>query len=254
MGVMELVYAWMVGFMVAVAPPGRTTFYAEAQESREVALARYDSIAKDIVEVVFDPQTKPLFTGDQGRVRTATVVLSIMLHEGGFMRNADFGIGKFGRGDGGKSWCLMQINVGKGRTMSWNTKYDRLPRFGDDPKDIVPGLTGPELVADRKNCIREGLKVLRLSFGACPGLPLEQKLRVYGSGNCNGAVEGSAIRMRSAIKLWETTKKERLFVDSDQKERAFTDKDVQEALLYLKRKQDETPRSEPPQSDKVAEK
>jgi hypothetical protein len=207
---------WMVGFMTKHAPPGRRTFYPEAQETKEEALVRYNGIANAIVDVVYDPTRKPLFGGSTGRARSATVILALMLFESGFMKNVDFGAGKFGRGDGGRSWCLLQINIGAGRTLKWNTKYDRVPKMGDDPADIFEGYTGPELVADRKKCVGEAYKALRLSFNACQSmqLPVDQKLRVYGSGNCNGAVKESRLRMRAAIKFWDETHKARGFTDA----------------------------------------
>lgn len=213
---MEPVIAWILAFMTVVAPPGRKTFYTEAQETQAEAQDRYNTIAKDIVEVVYDPQTKVLFGGANGRSRTASVILSIMLHESGFMKNVDYGVGKYAKGDQGKSWCLMQLNIGEGRTVSWNTKHDRPPRWGDDPTDISEGYTGPELIADRQLCIREGLKVLRLSFSACRGLPLDQRLRVYGSGTCEKGSSGSAARMNTAIRWFQNSREQRkLFDESD---------------------------------------
>jgi len=214
---MEAVIAWILSFIVTAAPPGRQTFYTEAQETKEVALARYESIAQDIVEVVYDPNTKVLFGGPNGRARTASVVLSIMLYESGFMSNVDYGVGKFARGDNGNSWCLMQLNIGSGRTLKWNVKHDRPVKWDDKAEDIVDGVTGPEMVKDRKKCIREGLKGLRLSFASCRGmnLPLDQRLRVYGSGSCNGAAKASALRMNTAIKFFIDSKEKRPFVDDD---------------------------------------
>lgn len=208
--------AWMVGFMTKHAPPGRRTFYPEAQETKEEALERYNGIANAIVDVVFDPTRKPLFGGSNGRARSATVILALMLFESGFMKNVDFGVGKYGRGDAGKSWCLLQINIGTGRTLKWNTKHDRPFKTGDDAADLFEGYTGPELVADRKKCVGEAYKALRLSFNACQSmqLPLDQKLRVYGSGNCNGAEKESRLRMRAAVKFWDETHKTRGFKDA----------------------------------------
>lgn len=212
---MESLISWIVAFMVAVAPPGRPTFVPEAQETKEAALARYQSIATDIVDVVYDPKTKPLFKGSEGRARTVSVILALMLHESAFMKNVDEGKGKFSRGDAGKSWCLLQLNVGKGRSWSWNAKHDRLPRRGDDPADIIPGFTGPEMVADRKKCIIAGLRGLRVSFSSCPGLPLDQKLRTYGSGSCKKGGKASSVRMHTSFRLWYRTKDQRTWKDSD---------------------------------------
>lgn len=209
----DLAVNWMLGFMTKNAPPGRQTFYTEAQETKEDSLKRYTEIANALIEVVYDPNTKPLFKGSAGRARTASVILAVALFESGFMKNVDFGIGKFGRGDNGHSWCMLQLNIGSGRTLQWNTKHDRPPRAGDKPEDIFRGYTGPELVSDRRLCIGEALKGLRLSFNSCPGLPLDQRLRVYGSGTCEGAADASRIRMQAAIKFWNDTQPQRIFKD-----------------------------------------
>lgn len=207
--------AWILSFMVSTAPPGRTTYVVEAQETQAEALARYESIATDIVEVVYDPQTKPLFKGEQGRARTVSVILALMLFESAFMKNVDEGKGKYARGDAGKSWCLLQLNVGNGRSIKWNTKEDRLPRAGDKPEDIHPGFTGLEMVQDRKKCIVAGLRSLRVSFSSCPGLGIDQKLRVYGSGSCEKGAKESAVRMNAAIRFWDRSKDKRTWKDAD---------------------------------------
>lgn len=208
----EKAIEWMVSFMTRHAPPGRKTFYTDAQETKEEALERYHGIASAIVDVVYNPKTKPLFGGANGRARSSAVILAIMLFESGYMKSVDNGVR---RGDAGKSWCLLQINIGAGRTLRWNTKFDRPVRMGDDAADIFEGYTGRELVEDRKKCVGEAYKALRLSFGACSSmqLPLDQKLRVYGSGNCNGAVKESRLRMKAAIKFWDETHQTRGFKD-----------------------------------------
>lgn len=211
---------WIVGFMTRHAPPGRETYYVEAQETKEDAEKRYRSIAEDLVEVVYNPANKPLFGGSKGRSRTISILLGIMLYESGFGRNVDFGVGKFARGDNGRSWCLMQMNVGKGRTWKdaggWNIKHDRPWRYGDKAEDIVLGSTGPEMVEDRRKCFTEGLRLIRISFRSCRNYPLKERLRVYASGSCKSGAKGSRIRMTAAIKFFDQTRAERKkFVDAD---------------------------------------
>lgn len=208
-------HAWILGFMIAVAAPGRTTYYTEAQESQAEAMARYDSIAQDLVDVVYDPATTPLFKGPDGRSRTVTILLSLALYESGFMKNVDQGVGKFARGDHGNSWCLLQLNVGSGRTIRWNAKFDRAVKYTDDPADIVEGFTGPEMVQDRKKCFIAGLRNLRSSFNSCRGLPFDQSLRAYGSGSCEKGGKASAVRMHTAMKFWDQSKAARTWSDDD---------------------------------------
>lgn len=212
---MHAILAWILSFMVVVAPPGRKTYYPEAQETKAATEARYQSIATDIVDVVYDPATKPLFKGPTGRARTVAVILSVMDHESSFARNVDYGLGKYARGDHGESWCMMQLRIGSGRTMKWNTVKDRPARPGDPPEDVFEGYTGEELVKDRKKCIQEGLKVLRVSFGACSRLPLLQRLRSYASGSCQKGAHASEARMGMAIRWFARSKKLRTFKDAD---------------------------------------
>jgi len=212
---MDAVIVWIMAFIMAVAPPGRKLYFPHAQETKQEATARYNEISRDIVEVVYDPNVKPLFRGSTGRARTVSVILSIMLHESGFRRDVDLNLGKYARGDKGNSWCLMQLNVGTGRTLKWNKKHNRKVRWDDPPEEIHPGYTGAELIADRKLCIREGLRVLRLSMGGCRKLPLNQRLRAYASGNCQNGAKQSETRMGTAMRWYRRSRSKRKFVDSD---------------------------------------
>lgn len=247
----ELAEDWIVGFMVKHAPPGRKTYYVDAQETKDEALERYHSIARDIIEVVYNPETTPLFGGAYGRARTVTVILGIMLFESGFGRHVDFGVGKFARGDNGKSYCLMQMNVGQGRAWSnaggWNIKKDRPWRYGDKAEDLVQGASGPEMVADRRKCITEGLRLLKISFHSCRGVPLKEKLLVYASGKCSRskeAVKGSRLRMTAAVKFWEETRDEwRQFKDEPVKKQvvAMLDQRAKAEAIAAKQKEAKEP-------------
>lgn len=205
MTVLDIVTAWILSFIVSVAPPGRKVYYPEGQETREEAEIRYRDITKDVVEVVFDPEVKPLFAGPTGRARTISVVLSVMFHESSFMKHVDYNLGKYARGDEGKSWCLMQIKIDQegGRTLPWNKVKNRRPLWGDLPEDIEQGYTGEELIADRKVCIREGMKILRTSFSSCRHLPLNERLRQYASGSCEKGGDASKNRMNGAIRWYD---------------------------------------------------
>jgi hypothetical protein len=101
----------------------------------------------------------------------------------------------------------MQMNVGNGRPWTraggYNVKHERPWRFGDDSKDLVEGASGKEMVTDRRKCIREGLRLIRLSFRACRTNPLKERLNIYASGNCKYGGQGSRIRMGAAIKFFD---------------------------------------------------
>jgi hypothetical protein len=193
------VIAWLLTFMVAVAPVDRKQYYPDAMETKEDAEARYNSIASDITAVVWSTENPPLFAGDDGRAKTAAVVMSIMTHESGFRRDVDYGLGRAGRGDSGNSWCLMQVKTGNGRTATWNRVKHRFAMWNDPPDELVQGWTGPELVADRKKCITAGYRIMSASFSACRGLPVSGWLRVYASGSCEAGAPESEHRMNMGI-------------------------------------------------------
>jgi hypothetical protein len=188
-------------FLLSNAPPGRPSFIPENQETKEAATARYESIAKDIYEVVRDEP--PLFGGKNAKARTAAVLLSVAYFESGFNRNVDFGLGKLARGDNGNSWCLTQQNVGKGKTIAWNPTKNRYAKYGDPVEEVEQGWTGVELVTDRKKCLRVALRGIRASFRSCQSYPLVERLRSYGSGTCEKGKDASISRMAFAIKWFD---------------------------------------------------
>jgi hypothetical protein len=224
----ELAEDWIFEFLVKHAEPGRKLWYHNAQETREEAVDRYKSIAKDIVSVVWSPNFKPIFKDkDNGRSRTASVILGIMLHESGFRKDVDLNLGKHSKGDNGQSWCMMQLMIGKGNTIHWNFVKDRMYRNGDPTEELFTGYSGDELIADRTKCISEGYKIIRSSFGSCWKLPLTEKLTSYASGVCEesddpklqakfeAGKEKSRIRMGTALRWFEKTKNSRGFNDAD---------------------------------------
>ena len=206
---------WVVSFITKYAPPGRKTYYKHAEETKAEALVRYDAIADALVSVVYDPEVKPLFAGPHGRAQTASVILGVVLWETAFRKDVDFALGKHGRGDNGESWCLMQIKVGEGKTADWNIRLNRPAVKTDPPEDILSGYTGQQLVADRKLCIAEGLKIMRGSFGACKQLPVEERLSAYASGSCDKGREKSKQRVGTGMKWFQRSLPTRFFRDID---------------------------------------
>lgn len=204
---------WVITFMEKYAPPGRKTYIADAVETKEAAEERYDSIADDLLDVVYSPDTKPLFAGPAGRAQTASILLGIIFWETSFRKDVDFGLGKHSRGDHGESWCLMQVKVGDKRTADWNVRFDRAAQPSDPPEEVRPGYTGEDLVHNRKLCLSEGLKIVRGSFGACRSLPLNERLSSYASGSCDKGREASKTRMNTGIQWFYNYP--RLFKDAD---------------------------------------
>jgi hypothetical protein len=79
-------------------------------ETFEDGRARYELIANSVLATV--AREKPVFSGKRGRIRTAALLLSISMFESSYRKDVDMNLGKQGRGDNGRSWCLMQVQLG----------------------------------------------------------------------------------------------------------------------------------------------
>lgn len=166
--------AWAVAQMLRWVLP-------EAQH--EAHRVRYERIAEDAAKVVFDPAEPPLFAGEDGRLKTLALVLSIASYEGGFADDVDKGTR---RGDQGRSWCHMQINLGEGRIVLEGDEW----RWPSKPGE---GVGGKELVADRQLCFRVGLHMARASFKRC------KNLSIYTSGQCQKDEPKARARQARAV-------------------------------------------------------
>lgn len=184
---MGSVIAWIVAALFSLAPfaatrEGRPLTWQRfgADASREVYEARIRSIAEDAAAVVRDVAPLPGLS----RSGTLRLMLSVAYFESGFQKDVDYGTGKYGRGDFGRSWCLMQIQVGKG------TVGQLVRTMPDDMRDW----TGPDLVSDRKKCFRAGLEMLRRSMAGCP----KARLSIYATGKCDPDEPKGRQRLRFA--------------------------------------------------------
>lgn len=179
---MDPIIAWALAIMVTWAPPGRSRI-KEAVESPEAGAARYAEIAREAAQVAFDPTERPLVVGPRARSHSLAVLLSVALHESGFRRDVDLGLGPLARGSG-KDSCLMQIRVGRGTTSE--------------------GWSHSDLVTDRRKCFRAGFRLLRQSIGACRNLAPLDWLSAYARGQCaadepiSRALIGPAFHVRAA--------------------------------------------------------
>lgn len=189
--------AWVLALLLLLSPPERRAEFqrntqrvlpTEQRETTEEGRARYAEIARDLTAVVYEDETKPLFSGKRGKERTVAVVLAVAHLESGFRKDVDRGAGKLGRGDHGRSWCLMQVQAGvTGTVPSGNA--------------ITRGYTGADLVADRKKCFRAGIEMLRQSLSACKDQPMKDRLAVYASGSCDKGLAESQLRMALAGRI-----------------------------------------------------
>lgn len=157
---------WVLAALLFMVPPQKAAKQYQAEETAEDREARYRIIAAQVAQVVEEEGPLPLGKVDQHK-RSAALVLSIMLHESGLRKSVD--LGKV-RGDGGRSVCMMQLNVGKG-TVPW----------GDE---TMRTWTAEDLVRDRTKCIRAGYVRLRNSLASCRDERDGDKLSGYTAGSC----------------------------------------------------------------------
>jgi hypothetical protein len=204
-----------MSLMVSVAPPGRKMYIPEAQETVGEATTRYEDIAKDTAYVVWDPQEKPIFHGSRGRIRTAMVLYAVITYESGFRKDVDIGEGPMSKGDGGASWCMNQVKLGK-KDQVGNTPTRIIVNIGGGFKITTKpneGWSGQDLVDDRQKCFHAALAILRSSFASCSSFPIENRLNQYASGHCDQGEEKSQVRMGLALR-WMARKMPK-FKDED---------------------------------------
>jgi hypothetical protein len=201
---MNALIAWMLTLMVSHVTPGKT-FIPEAKETAEEAIARYESIARDAVAVAYDPTESPLYSGERGREGTFVTMMSIAFWESGFRKDIDLGLGDKARGDGGKSWCMAQIQL----TAPEAKTQRRIVMDGAGWKfSETDGWTGQDLVQDRKKCFRAQLHMIRVSFAACAKLPSKlDRLGLYTSGTCVNEQKQSRTRLSTAHNWFEKAPK-----------------------------------------------
>lgn len=160
MSALKMVHTWLVAIVLTMFPVERVEPNDVA--AQETYRRHVDEVVTDIVAVAYDPTETPEITGDHARALTAAMITVIAAGEsGGFNRTVELG---HARGDGGKSWCLMQMNIGSGRT--------------DE------GWTGPDLISDRRKCLRSGMRAANRSIKSCSRWGLLSGLSIYDTGKC----------------------------------------------------------------------
>jgi len=196
-------HQWLTDKMLSWMPPGRS-YVNEAKETPEEGKIRYEKIGSAMISVAYDLSERPLFVGKYGRAKTLALLASIAWFESGYRKDVDLGLGKLSRGDSGKSWCMMQIMLGKPDPITGHTKRRvlltnnsfKLVSSKNPNWDKAYG--GTDLVNDRAKCFKAGLHLIRNSFHACWRSPLEDRLSVYTSGNCSSGTNASRLRVRKA--------------------------------------------------------
>jgi len=161
----ETLSAWLLSIMLAAVPPGHSSHPEEAKESKEAGRARYEAIAAAVAEASLDEDEAPLFAGDDGRLRTAALLLTISYHESHWRRHVDLGLGPLRYRGGGRYHCMMQILV----------KGEETPE----------GWTAEELVKSRDKCFRRGLHILQRAKRYCDDAGPRAFLNHYATGRCD---------------------------------------------------------------------
>lgn len=165
----------------------------DVKEPKDVTRERFRSIADDLIEVVLDPGEPNLYETDIGRTKSMSVMLSTIYAESRFRRDVDFGADSAPHRS--LDWCLMQIRLGNN---NHNDSRYKVLLYGQSFRyDRTYGLSGHDLITDRKSCFRVGLRMLKYSFDHCGGFN-EFGLSMYLSGSCSKARSVSSERMRIA--------------------------------------------------------
>lgn len=160
MTAVQIVNIWLASLVLMMYPPNK--MHPNDLDKQEEYKTHVNEVVKDIQEIIYDPNHKSWFGGRWGRAQEAALTTIIAAEEsGGF--NPDVESGKV-RGDSGASWCLMAMNIGRGRTSE--------------------GWTGPELIADRKKCITAGVNAMQRSMNSCRKFGMLSGLSPYNTGRC----------------------------------------------------------------------
>ena len=198
--------AMIVSVMMSLAPVGRRQYVPEAQESRDQAMDRYADIAQSMIDVSFDPTVRPLFQGNEGRLRTLALVFSVAYHESGFRLDVDTGLGRgrlarSGWNDYGRSWCMMQISLGRKQILRDGAVVEH------SAAQTNQGWSGPDLLQDRQKCFKAGIEVLRASMMMCQKNHRLHRLAGYASGSCDRGLSLSESRVRNSDKVREALRR-----------------------------------------------
>lgn len=180
---------WLAALMLSWSTPkGR------APELERVEVA--NRAANALEAVAFDPAEQPMFRGESGRAKTAILLAAIAARESSMRPSVERGVK---RGDGGTSWCFMQVNIRKGMRITFARDVDEAKLapvlFWNAANEY--GDTGQDLADDPTKCARYALHIARHSTRTC------RDLTYYTSGHCGRGVRASTDRldlMKSAIK------------------------------------------------------
>jgi hypothetical protein len=167
MTMLTTIVAYLVSAMLAWAP---TSNHAMYDANQQVTRDRYNSIATDIAAVAMDPAEPPLFEGENGRVETALVLLSVAFWESGFAARVDDGHCRPGECDGGLAVSLWQIHPDEGIVMDGDVYTYARNRSSEWRDEHASEILHRSDLRDRKTAARVALHIMRYSMQRGAGL------------------------------------------------------------------------------------
>ena len=168
---------WLASIVLMLYPPLKMYPNDIGLQNQHVLHA--NEVASDIYDIIYDPLHTSWFNNKWGRAQEAALITIIAAEESGGL-DPEVEAGRV-RGDNGASWCLMAINIGRGKTKE--------------------GWTGPDLIADRKKCLISGLNAVQRSMNICRGLGMLSGLSAYNTGRCIKNERISVSRVSRALYL-----------------------------------------------------
>ena len=189
---MQLLIVWLTAAMLAWSPPPPAAGQASTSHVYGAEAQRYAEIARDALDVAFDPAEKPLFEGPHGRSKTALQILAIAGFESSYRKDVQMGTK---RGKAGDS-CLMQVIIPSApgsvkKRLQLSTVYGGTYKWVAADSD-ESGYTADDLVgSDVHTCFRVGLHIARESFQIC------HDLSMYTNGKCNKEIKAKHREMRA---------------------------------------------------------
>jgi hypothetical protein len=142
-------------------------------EEEMAAKQRYEEIASDIVDAVYDEDEPAVFSGVDGKLKTALEVVAIPSYESGFQKIVDdgtcnqpsFKADRRGNCDGKTAFTLWQIHsVGNGLMFSGTgvtSKMYNADYAQEHPEEVW---TGPKLVQNRLMAAKMALHLIRTTY------------------------------------------------------------------------------------------
>lgn len=153
--------AYLLTAMLAWAPGEH-----RGDASATAMVARYQSIADDVANISLEPTEPPLYAGDNGRARTALILLELAWWESGFLRRVDVGKCLRDECDYGAAFSLWQLQPKNGITFEGTGFLYASMRSADwiatHPGEVY---TGEDLVKNRALAVRVALHMARAGLG-----------------------------------------------------------------------------------------